>query len=226
MERIVRHRVGEYADFVAGAPLALAVTLALFAASIVFGLWLLVVLACALVAVLMWLLSWPVSLVRSNAAMSLRTAASNILHAEILDEDPFSAAVRTTRESRRERERTAQAAAAESRAAAEARAEAAAAQDRARAQAAAEEAARQWLQGPPPTLYVPRRFTEHWFAANLPTLHPAQIDPLFRELLARGWTNERIEQRLHRYLLQNPFLEGVTSEQLSAGGSSVALASE
>lgn len=83
------------------------------------------------------------------------------------------------------------------------------------------EAQRKWLEGPPPTLYPPHRFSEKWFAGNLPKLHPGQVRPLFLELYARGWTNERIEQRLHRYFQQNPFLINVTAEELMKGDCSV-----
>jgi hypothetical protein len=62
-----------------------------------------------------------------------------------------------------------------------------------------------WLDGPPPTLYVPTRFSEQWFAANVPRLHPGQIPVLFAEMKARGWSDQHIAQRLGRYLQQNPF---------------------
>jgi hypothetical protein len=83
----------------------------------------------------------------------------------------------------------------------EKRAEQAAARARARA-----EAQQRWLQAPPPTLYVPARFSEQWFAKNVPRLHPGQVPTLFAELKARGWTQQKIAQRLGRYLAQNPFL--------------------
>lgn len=67
------------------------------------------------------------------------------------------------------------------------------------------EETQQWLAAPPPTLYVPPRFSEEWFAANVPRLHPGQIPVLFAEMRARGWNDQRIAQRLTRYLQQNPF---------------------
>lgn len=66
-------------------------------------------------------------------------------------------------------------------------------------------AQRKWLEGSPPTLYVPRRFSEGWFADNVPQLHPGQVPALIDELRARGWTDQRIQQRLARYLVMNPF---------------------
>jgi hypothetical protein len=75
----------------------------------------------------------------------------------------------------------------------------------ARAKAQAEERQR-WLQAPPPRLYVPTRFSEQWFATNVPRLHPGQVPTLFRELRARGWSEQKIHQRLARYLAQNPHL--------------------
>jgi hypothetical protein len=84
-------------------------------------------------------------------------------------------------------------------------------QQRQTEQAAAVERARletqhRWLEGPPPTLQVPGRFTENWFAANVPSLHPGQIPSLLEELHERGWTDQRIEKRVRPYLLRNPFL--------------------
>jgi hypothetical protein len=79
---------------------------------------------------------------------------------------------------------------------------------RARAEAEAKaKAQREWLHGPPPTLYVPRRFSEDWFADNVPKLHPGQVPTLLAELRARGWTDQRIGQRIARYLAANPFYE-------------------
>jgi hypothetical protein len=82
--------------------------------------------------------------------------------------------------------------------------------EKAAAQAAADEQARveaqrEWLQRPPPVLYLPGRFTENWFAANVPGLHPSQVPVLLEELHERGWTDERIEKRVRPYLLRNPY---------------------
>ena len=79
-------------------------------------------------------------------------------------------------------------------------AERAAAAEQARVQAQ-----RRWLEGPPPVLHMPGRFTENWFAANVPSLHPGQVPPLLEELHERGWTDQRIEKRVRPYLLRNPF---------------------
>src|SRR3954452_19393529 len=39
-----------------------------------------------------------------------------------------------------------------------------------------------WLDGPPPPLTLPSRFTQNWITANVPHLHPGQVAPLLREL--------------------------------------------
>jgi hypothetical protein len=65
-----------------------------------------------------------------------------------------------------------------------------------------------WLDGPPPTLYVPPRFSEQWFATHVPRLHPGQVPVLRAEMRARGWSDRHITQRLGRYLAQNPFYDG------------------
>lgn len=65
-----------------------------------------------------------------------------------------------------------------------------------------------WLNGPPPTLYVPPRFSEQWFAANVPRLHPGQVPVLRAEMKARGWSDQNIAHRLGRYLGQNPYYVG------------------
>jgi hypothetical protein len=70
------------------------------------------------------------------------------------------------------------------------------------------EAQHRWLEGPPPVLRVPGRFTENWFAAHVPSLHPGQIPSLLEELHERGWTDQRIEKRVRPYLLRNPFYTG------------------
>jgi hypothetical protein len=64
-----------------------------------------------------------------------------------------------------------------------------------------------WLDGPAPPLRLPGRFTENWFATNLPSMHPGQLSPLTEELLARGWTGRRIKQRVAPYLATNPDFE-------------------
>jgi hypothetical protein len=61
-----------------------------------------------------------------------------------------------------------------------------------------------WLSGPPPTLVVPSRFTDRWFAENVPQLHPGQVPTLIGELRARGWKDDRISQRVGPYLDLNP----------------------
>jgi hypothetical protein len=68
------------------------------------------------------------------------------------------------------------------------------------------EAQHRWLDGPPPALQVPGRFTENWFAENVPSLHPGQVPALLEELHERGWTDQRIEKRVRPYMLKNPFL--------------------
>lgn len=170
-----------------------------------------------------WLISWPVGVANQDHGRSVRAAGVRLLSA-----DPAHALAESARDvlrPQRVRERAAAQRYAEEAPAraALAEAETRAAAERAAAEARARaEAQRKWLEGPPPTLYVPQRFTEHWFAENLPNMHPGQIAPLFRELYARGWNNRRIEQRLHRYFKQNPFLQGTTSEQLVAGDAAVA----
>lgn len=73
------------------------------------------------------------------------------------------------------------------------------------ARARAEQA---WLAGPPPALRVPGRFTDKWFAENVPGLHPGQVPVLLEELRDRGWTDERIARRVQPYLLRNPHYAG------------------
>ena len=68
-----------------------------------------------------------------------------------------------------------------------------------------EEALQRWLTGPPPPLALPARFSHGWWASNLPGMHPGQVPILLAEMRARGWTNERIQQRVGPYLRQNPY---------------------
>lgn len=63
-----------------------------------------------------------------------------------------------------------------------------------------------WLAAPAPPLAVPTRFTEAWFAAEIPNLHPGQIEPLRRALRARGWKDTKIDERIAPYLSANPHL--------------------
>jgi hypothetical protein len=67
------------------------------------------------------------------------------------------------------------------------------------------EAERRWLVGPPPILPLPGRFTQNWFASYVPGLHPGQVPTLMAELRARGWTQERIDQRVRPFLDANPY---------------------
>lgn len=69
-------------------------------------------------------------------------------------------------------------------------------------------AEQEWLAGAPPMLYVPGRFTDKWFAENLPGLHPGQVPVLLEELHDRGWTDDRIDRRVRPYLLRNPHYDG------------------
>lgn len=67
------------------------------------------------------------------------------------------------------------------------------------------ESQRRWLEAPPPQLLLPGRFTENWFASNVPSLHPGQVPDFLEELRERGWTDERIQKRVMPYLAMNPF---------------------
>lgn len=58
----------------------------------------------------------------------------------------------------------------------------------------------QWLDGPPPPLAVPSRFTQRWIEENVPSLHPGQVPVLLGEMRARGWTDVRIQERVGPYL--------------------------
>ena len=59
---------------------------------------------------------------------------------------------------------------------------------------------RAWLAAPPTPLPMPGRFTQTWIVANAPHLHPGQVPMLLRELNARGWTDQRIDDRVRPYL--------------------------
>jgi hypothetical protein len=65
------------------------------------------------------------------------------------------------------------------------------------------EAYRRWLEGPPPPLSLPGRFTQNWIAENVPQLHPGQLPVLMEELQARGWTEARIAQRVIPYVTEH-----------------------
>jgi len=67
------------------------------------------------------------------------------------------------------------------------------------------ESRRRWLEAPPPQLLLPGRFTENWFASNVPSLHPGQVAGFLEELRERGWADERIQKRVMPYLAMNPF---------------------
>jgi hypothetical protein len=62
------------------------------------------------------------------------------------------------------------------------------------------QAYQRWLDGPPPPLTMPARFTQNWIAANVPHLHPGQVPTLMRELRARGWSDDRIADRVAPFL--------------------------
>jgi hypothetical protein len=57
-----------------------------------------------------------------------------------------------------------------------------------------------WLAGPPPPLSFPGRFTQNWFNANGPSLHPGHIPTLLSELRRRGWSDLDIHERAAPYL--------------------------
>lgn len=63
-----------------------------------------------------------------------------------------------------------------------------------------------WLAAPPPPLALPTRFTERWFENNVPYLHPGQVPRLMDELRARGWKDDRIQQRVGLFLGRNKYL--------------------
>jgi len=64
-----------------------------------------------------------------------------------------------------------------------------------------ERAAREaWLAGPPPPLSLPSRFTQQWLEEHVPSLHPGQVPVLLREMRARGWTEQRIADRVRPLL--------------------------
>jgi hypothetical protein len=78
-----------------------------------------------------------------------------------------------------------------------------AAERRADEERAQTEAYRDWLEAPPPPLAFPGRFTQNWIADNVPQLHPGQVQGLRAELKARGWSDDRIAQRVTPYLVDH-----------------------
>jgi len=68
------------------------------------------------------------------------------------------------------------------------------------------DAERRWLAGPPPTLMVPGRFSDAWFATYVPRLHPGQVPALFDELRERGWSEDKLAVRVEPYIELNPYL--------------------
>jgi hypothetical protein len=88
-----------------------------------------------------------------------------------------------------------------------AEAEKAAAARREQQRQADEHARERWLAAPPPALVSPGRFTDRWFADNIPQLHPGQVPMLRAELRARGWKDDRVEQRVGPYLARNPWIQ-------------------
>lgn len=57
-----------------------------------------------------------------------------------------------------------------------------------------------WLDGPPPPLAFPGRFTSNWFIRNGPYLHPGHLPMIFTELRRRGWSASDIATRAQPYL--------------------------
>ncbi len=165
----------------------------------------LVLIAWGVLGTLIWLSGWPVALVSKDAGRRIRAAGVQQLNAMEKTSDEWTHPRRT--KERKQAAARAEHVAIETQAQAEraaAEAPVLAAQAAAEAEAKAV-ALREWLEGPAPTLYVPRRFSEDWFADNVPKLHPAQVPALLDELHARGWTDQRIQQRLARYLALNQF---------------------
>ena len=39
-----------------------------------------------------------------------------------------------------------------------------------------------WLNAPPPAFVPPGRFTQNWIVANVPYLHPGQVETMFTEM--------------------------------------------
>jgi hypothetical protein len=165
----------------------------------------LVLIAWGVLGTVIWLTGWAVAVVSKDAGRQVRAAGVQQLSAMEKAADEWTHP-RRTKERRRAAALTARAAAEAQAQAERAAIEAPALAARAAAEAQAQAVAlREWLEGPPPTLYVPRRFSEDWFADNVPKLHPAQVPALLDELRARGWTDQRIQQRLARYLALNQF---------------------
>lgn len=57
-----------------------------------------------------------------------------------------------------------------------------------------------WLEGPPPPLAFPGRFTQNWFLSNGSDLHPRHMPLLAKELRRRGWSDNDIAERAAPYL--------------------------
>jgi len=189
--RISRHYEREAGDWIK-AIVTFAVLLPLL---IVLAIGATVVLVWVAVGGIVWLVGWPVSFASETEGQKLRASGTRIAEAA-------QGTARDLLNMRQARERKAREAV-QARELAERPAREQVAKEHEQQRLAAQ---RQWLEGPPPTLVVPRRFSEEWFAVNVPNLHPGQLPTLLDELRARGWTDTRITQRLTRYVSQNPFI--------------------
>lgn len=170
----------------------------------------LVLIAWGLLGTLIWLVGWPVALVSKSTGRQVRAAGERQMRAMETAADEWTHPRRTKQrqqtaalaaqaatEARIRNERAAalavqaatEARERDERAAREAPILAARAVAEAEAQAVAQ---REWLEGPPPPLQVPTRFSETWFANHVPKLHPGQMPALTSELRARGWNDQRI----------------------------------
>lgn len=84
---------------------------------------------------------------------------------------------------------------------------------RRRARTRRQEAEQAWLGAPAPPLAVPSRFTDRWFAANVPVMHPGQVPALLAALRSRGWSNEKIAERVGPHLSANPHVRTRFAEE-------------